>query len=218
MKTIVFDFDGTLTKKSNEIWKNMWVAIDALDIDYKLYKQYKNGEIDYVKWCELIQEEYIKRGFNEDILFNIADGIEMMDSLEETFKILKDKGYNLYIVSGGVKSVIDYKLKHLTKYFSGIYACEFIFDENGLLKQIIPTKYDEEGKKIFIDEHCSKTSTNPSEIIFIGNGDNDEYVYKSGCKTLCINPLKETNHSNKTIWHNVIDNVDDMKIILDFLD
>ena len=47
MKTIVFDFDGTLTKKSYEIWTKMWEAIDALDVDYKLYKQYKNKEIDY---------------------------------------------------------------------------------------------------------------------------------------------------------------------------
>ena len=47
MKTIVFDFDGTLTKKSYEIWTKMWEALEALDVDYKLYKQYKNKEINY---------------------------------------------------------------------------------------------------------------------------------------------------------------------------
>ena len=40
MKTIVFDFDGTLTKKSNEIWRNIWVKLDAVDIDDMLYKKY----------------------------------------------------------------------------------------------------------------------------------------------------------------------------------
>ena len=48
MKTIVFDFDGTLTKKSHEIWGKMWEAIDALDVDYELYCKYKNKEIDYM--------------------------------------------------------------------------------------------------------------------------------------------------------------------------
>ena len=177
MKTIVFDFDGTLTKKSNEIWLRMWKAIDALDVDYALYKQYKNGDINYIEWCKLIEQEYIKRNFNETILFDIVNSIEMMDNLEETFKTLIDKGYHLYIVSGGVKSVIYYKLKDLVKYFSGIYACDFIFNDNGTLTKIIPTKYDEEGKKIFIEEHCAKTNTNPKDIVFIGNGDNDEYVY-----------------------------------------
>ena len=66
MKTIVFDFDGTLTKKSYEIWNKMWKAIDALDIDYMLYKKYKNNEIDYVQWCQEIEKEYIKRGFDID--------------------------------------------------------------------------------------------------------------------------------------------------------
>lgn len=217
VKTIVFDFDGTLTKKSNEIWTKMWIAIDALDIDKKLFKQYRNGEFDYVKWCQLIEDAYIEKGFNRDILLSIANDIVMMDNLEITFKTLKDKGYHLFIVSGGVKSVIYYKLGTLVDYFDGIYACDFVFDDENKLKKIVPTKYDEEGKKIFIDEYCLKTNTLPSEITFIGNGDNDEYVYKSGCRTICINPEKTTNHTNKTIWHNVIDNVEDMKIILDFL-
>ena len=37
MKTIIFDFDGTLTKKSNEIWRNIWIKLDALDVDDELY-------------------------------------------------------------------------------------------------------------------------------------------------------------------------------------
>ena len=41
MKTIVFDFDGTLTQKSHEIWTKMWEIIDALDVDYEIYGKYK---------------------------------------------------------------------------------------------------------------------------------------------------------------------------------
>ncbi len=217
MKTIVFDFDGTLTKKSHEIWYKMWKAIDALDVDYMLYKKYKNNEIDYIEWCIEIEKEYKKRGFNQELLFNLAEGIELMDNLEETLKILKEKGYNLYIISGGVDKVILNKLGDLTKYFEQIYACKFEFDDDGILKQIEPTKYDDEGKKLFIDEYCSSNNIDPSNIIFIGNGDNDEYVYLSGCKTICINPSKNTHHSNSDIWHEVILDTTNMLDILNLI-
>ena len=217
MKTIVFDFDGTLTKKSNEIWTRMWRAIDALDVDYKLYKQYKNKEIDYVRWCELIQEEYTKRGFNKELLYTLINDIELMDNLKETLIELKHRGYKLYIVSGGIKEVIKYKLKDLYDYFDGVSACEFIFDNNENLERIIPTKYDEEGKKIFIDEYCALNHCDPKDITFIGNDINDEYVYLSGCQTICLNPTKFADYGNQNIWHKVILDVEDMKVILDFL-
>ena len=57
MKTIVFDFDGTLTKKSHEVWEKMWKAIDASDIDYMLYCKHKNGELDNEQWLEEIEKE-----------------------------------------------------------------------------------------------------------------------------------------------------------------
>lgn len=213
----MFDFDGTLTKKSNEIWTKMWSAIDGLEADKKLYNQYKNKEIDYIEWCKKIEEEFQARNFTQEILFTIGSKIELMDNLEETLKLLKDNGYHLYIVSGGVKSIIYYKLGDLVKYFDGIYACDFVFDGKGNLLEIVPTKYEEEGKKIFIDEYCAKTKTTPKEISFVGNGDNDEYVYMSGCKTICINPTKYTNHRDSKIWHNVICDAKDMRVILEFL-
>lgn len=218
MKTIVFDFDGTLTKKSHEIWTKIWKRLDAMDIDYKLYLMYKNKEIDYIKWCQLIEDEYIKLGFNQDMLMELSNGIELMDNLEETLITLKNKGYHLYIISGGIDKIIYNKLGNLVKYFDKIHSCIFDFDNNGNLTRIIPTKYDDEGKKLFIDEHCLNTNTDPKEITFIGNGDNDEYVYLSGCRTICINPAKNTNYNNKTIWHNVIDNSKDMRKILTYFD
>lgn len=218
MKTVVFDFDGTLTKKSHEIWHKIWKRLDALDIDYKLYDMYKKREINYIEWCDLIEQEYIKLGLNKDMLFELSSGIELMDNLEETLKVLKAKGYHLYVVSGGIDKIIYNKLGDLVKYFDRITSCIFDFDNDGNLTKIIPTKYDDEGKKAFIDEHCQNTNTSPDEITFIGNGDNDEYVYLSGCKTVCINPGKNTNHNDKNIWHNVIDNTVDMREILKYFE
>ena len=218
MKTIVFDFDGTLTKKSHEIWTKIWECLDAMDVDYKLFSMYKRKEIDYIKWCQEIEKEYINRGFNKEQLFSLASDIELMDNLEETLQELKKLGYKLYIISGGIDKIIYSKLSDLSVYFDGIYSCVFEFAKDGKLTRIIPTNYDDEGKKTFIDEYCNKYNVNPRDITFIGNGDNDEYVYLSGCKTICINPAKNTNHTNNEIWHKVIDNTSNMKDILKYIE
>lgn len=216
MKTVVFDFDGTLTKKSHEIWEKMWSAIGASDIDYKLYMQYKNGDFDYSVWCAKIEEEYKTRGFSERILKEVSKDIELMDNIEYTLKTLVDNGYKLYIISGGADKVIYDKLKHLVGYFEGITANVFNFDNHGFLDSIIATKYDDEGKRHFIEEYCKETGTKPDEITFVGNGDNDEYVYLSGCKTICINPTNKTDFNNRTIWHQVVHDTTNLVDILKY--
>ena len=204
MKTIVFDFDGTLTKKENNVWYEMWKIIDALDVDEMLYNKYYNKEIDYNEWCREIEKEYIKRGFNHELLDKASEGVTLIDGLEETLKVLKNNNYHLYIVSGGVDKVIKRVLGNLVQYFDDIYCCKFEFDSQKYLKRIIPTRYDDEGKKWFIDEYCLKKNINPNDITFIGNDINDEYVHLSGCRTICLNPSKKAAHENSTIWNNVI--------------
>ncbi len=204
MKIAVFDFDGTLTTKDHNIWDRMWAEIDARDIDLELFNGYKNGDFDYLGWCERITETYKERGFSLQSLQNVSGDFELVNDIEKTLLTLKENGYTLFIISGGVTAVINRELGHLSRYFNEIYANDFLFDADGKLTEIIPTPYDDHGKKVFIDECVKKYNVSPKDITFIGNGDNDEYVHLSGCHTICINPGKRTRHSNKDIWHNVI--------------
>ena len=216
MKTIVFDFDGTLTKKSNEIWRNIWVKLDAVDIDDMLYKKYTSGEIDYSGWCEAIEKEYIKLGFNSRILDELISKIEMMDNLEFTLSQLKKEGYELRILSGGIDYVIKSLLKDKIKYFEDIKCTHFIFDDKGFLSKIIDTDSDEEGKGRYISNLIKEKKCDPKDIIFVGNGHNDRFVSSSGCTTICINP-NGTNHLDKDIWHLYIENSDNFKDVLDLI-
>lgn len=209
MKTIIFDFDGTLTKKSNEIWRNIWIKLDALDVDDMLYNKFVNGEIDYVEWSRQIEKEYIKRNFSKQILEELTDNIEMMDNLEETLITLKNKGYNLRILSGGIDFVIKKLLKENVKYFSDIKCNNFIFDDNGLLTKIIDTDSDEEGKGRYVKKVINEYKCDPKDIIFIGNGHNDRFVSSTGCVTICINP-NGTNHLDKDVWSLYIENSEDL--------
>lgn len=76
-----------------------------------------------------------------------------------------------------------------------------LFHIDNRLAKIEGTKYDFEGKADFIRKIAKKEKLkSPSEILFIGNSDNDEYAYRSGAQTLCFNP-KNANFRNKRIWH-----------------
>jgi 2,3-diketo-5-methylthio-1-phosphopentane phosphatase len=217
MKTIIFDFDGTLTKKNNEIWRNIWAKLDALDIDDMLYTKFDNGEITYEQWSIEIEKEFIKRKLNKATLDELISKIELMDNLEETIKILKDKGYDLRILSGGINYVINNLLKDRAKYFSDIKCNNFSFDENGILTSIEDTDSDGEGKARYISSYIKQSNSKPEEIIFIGNGNNDRYVSASGCHTICLNP-NGTNHEDTNIWHTYIDNTKNLKDILPLIE
>ena len=213
MKTIIFDFDGTLTKKSNEIWRRIWKRLDALDVDDMLFNKVRMGELDYTSWCKEIEKEFVKRKLTKDIMNKLIEDIEMMDNLEVTLKLLKDKGYDLRILSGGLDYVIKSLLKDNVKYFSDIRCGEFFFDNEGYFIRMEDTDSDEEGKARYILNYMKETGCNVDEIIFIGNGHNDRYVASTGCHTICLNP-NGTNHKNKEIWHSFIENTDDLKDIL----
>lgn len=213
MKTIIFDFDGTLTKKSNEIWRRIWTRLDAVDIDDMLYNKFINEEISYTQWCDEIEKEFKKRKLNTKMMDELISDIEMMDNLEETLIMLKKEGYELRILSGGIDYVITSLLKDNIKYFSDIRCSKFHFNEIGELTKIEDTDSDEEGKARYILNHIENTNSSPKDIIFVGNGHNDRYVSQTGCHTICINP-NGTNHKDKDIWHNYIKDSKDLKDIL----
>ena len=220
MKAVFFDFDGTLTYKGPNIWQSIWIALG-----FNLGKgsehqtqldEYLSGKISYQEWCNKTLECYKKKDMNMEILKEITSKIHLLNGATETFKFLKEKGYELYIISGNIVDVIENVLGENVKYFSSINANDFIFNESGKLSFIKGTKYDCEGKAKFISEYINKTNSNPKDLYFVGNGFNDEWAHLSGCNTICINPA-ETDCQNSTKWHKVINNLTDLKQILPFI-
>ena len=220
MKAVFFDFDGTLTTNNKNVWKSIW---STLGYDTGLGSEYKRqlndfleNRITYQEWCNQTLACYLKKNLNKEIVNNISKNIKLINGAIETFKILKAKGYSLHILSGNIITVIQNVLNENIKYFDTINANEFIFDENNNLIAINGTKYDCEGKAEFIKQYMINTNSNPNELYFVGNGYNDEWAHLSGCNTICVNP-EETEHTNETKWHYVIENLTDLQQILDFI-
>lgn len=216
MKAVIFDFDGTLTERCGNLWKRIWKELGhdiGPDSYYmSLFKRFMSGNITHKEWCELTLEKFCEKGFTKQKLDEITDDMSLMQGAEDLIKYLHDKGLELHIVSGNIISVIEKVLGSNNRYISAIKANEFLFDENGNITEIVGTKYDHEGKATYIKELCEKKGYKPSEVLFIGNSMNDEWVYRSGARTLCVNP-DDTKSDNSIIWNKVIhtDNLMDLE-------
>ncbi len=216
MKAVVFDFDGTLTEKKGNLWKRIWKElghrVDEDSYYMSLLNKFMNGNLTHKDWCIATLEAFKEKGFTKQKLYEIIKGMSLIQGAEDLIKHLYSQGIELHIVSGNIISVIEKVLGENKQYISNIKANEFVFDENGYITEIVGTKYDHEGKATFILELCERKGYKPSEVLFIGNSINDEWVYKSGARTLCVNP-DETKIDNKTIWNKVIytDNLLDLE-------
>lgn len=216
MKAIVFDFDGTLTEKKGNLWKKIWqtVGYDVGPDSYfiKLYKKYMSGSITHNECSELTLKALQEKDFTKQKLDEITDNMTLIDGAEELIKNLNAQGLEIHIVSGNIVSVIEKILGENKKFVSAISANEILFDENGKISKIVCTKYDCEGKATYIKELCQRKGYNPSDVLFVGNGMNDEWVYTSGARTLCVNP-DDAKSENAKIWNKVIhtDNLMDLE-------
>lgn len=213
MKAIFFDFDGTLTYKTKNIWRRIWEELgyetDAGSYYRSLFTRFSNGEISHQEWCDLTAQAFIQRGLKRETVERLASEIRFIKDFEKTVKVLHDKGYKLFVLSGNVTDVIASSLGENVKYFEKVLANKFEYDHAGYLSYIIGTKYDFEGKGEFIKKFIKETNSKPEEIFFVGNGDNDEWAYKSGCYTICVNP-EHTDHKNRKIWRKSIPYMDSL--------
>ncbi len=207
MKVVVFDFDGTLTISHGNLWKKIWCELgyDVGPISYyrSLLYSFFEGKLSHKEWCELTLKAYQEKEFNIQKFDEIIDTIEMQNGAIELIKYLHSSGIEIHIVSGNIVYAINRVLKENVQYISMIKANEFIFDKSGKITDIIGTKYDHEGKARYITELCQNKKIKPSEVLFIGNSANDEWVHLSGAKTICVNP-DETDINNTKVWNKIV--------------
>lgn len=218
-KAIVFDFDGTLSKpnKMPNSWMRIWEKLDKLDEDKKFYEMYKNGVINYEEWGELVVKAYREYGCNKTLLKEVANDTELLDDTEQVIKELGEKGIKIFVLSGGIKNIIDYKLENVKEYVTNVEAQEILLDENECVESITKLNHLVEDKSEYVFYILNKYHLNPQEVLFVGNSDNDEDVYKTGVKTLCINPL-EADYKNKVLWNNYIKKSNSLRDIMQFVE
>lgn len=221
IKVIVFDFDGTLTKSgkvAKTTWENIWVSLgyDVRECQ-TLHKKFDRKEISHSQWCQLTEEKFKIKKLKSEVLNEISKNIELISGVERTFLELSKRNIKIYIVSGSILYIIKKVLGELTQYVDDIKANDLMFDKEGYLEKIIGTKFDFEGKAKYISKIIIKLQIYPSNVLFVGNSRNDQYVYKSGVQTLCINP-RLTDITNNIVWNDYIETCNDLYEIIEYID
>lgn len=218
-KAVIFDFDGTLTmsKGNSNCWRYIWEEIGKVDIDDSLVQKYLSGEIDMDEWTSRVLQYYRQFGVSREILNSASSHITVRDGVFDVFSFLHKQKIKIFICSGGLKQIVENCLGDNLSFVDGIECDEFAFDERGSVTDIIRTKFDMMDKQHFICDLCAKLQISPSELVFVGNGINDETAHNSGAKTICINP-NSTNPNDKNLWDIYIEDIKNLSEILDYID
>lgn len=217
-RIVIFDFDGTIVDANSikTTWQKIWIMLgyDVSECN-ALHKRYDNKEITHQEWCDITAEKFKERNLTKQQLLKLADDFSVVPGFYETITQLKSSGIRLYIVSGSIYEIIVNVLTNCDA-FDEISANKFTFNKRGHLSKIIGTNYDFDGKAKFVEKVANECKIPADEILFIGNSFNDAHVYKSGARTLCINP-RLTNPHNTLYWHDTIDVMENFNEILPFV-
>jgi Haloacid Dehalogenase superfamily, subfamily IB, phosphoserine phosphatase-like len=222
IQAVVFDFDGTLTRrgsmKPRTTWEALWVMLGySVDDCYNLHKQFDAGEFDHQTWCNITAKQFMERGLSRQQVLSLAKKTKLIHGCTETLKKIRERNIKIYIVSGSIKEIIENVLGSAHGYFTEIKANEFIFNrESSILEKIIGTKYDFRGKANYINYIANRLQIATSDILFVGNSNNDIWAHESGANTLCINPTLTNPHDN-IVWHNSIMDCKNLSAILPFV-
>ncbi len=217
-KAVVFDFDGTLVDPNSlkTTWQRLWLSLGYdLDICKYLHSRFDKQEITHQEWCNITAQYFVARGMSRGNIKTVADGIAKIEGLHDTLTKFYESGVKLYIVSGSIKEIIDIVLGDDVKFFDDISANKFIFNREGKLLKIDGTDFDFEGKAEYVKKLSDRLEIPAKEILFVGNSFNDAHVYKSGARTLCVNPTL-TNSHNRKYWHDTIDEMTNLTEILKY--
>lgn len=219
-RVAVFDFDGTLTqsdKIAKTTWERLWILLGYNVKECReLHKKFDRKEITHKEWCDLTEKKFKEKNLHREAVEEISKDIQLIDGVEDVFQQLRTRDIKIYIVSGSIMLVVQNVLGNLYQYVDGIKANQFMFNEAGYLTQIIGTKYDFEGKSDYILQIANELKVSVKDILFIGNSRNDHYVYKSGARTLCINP-QLTDITNTKIWNDCIEDCENLTEILEYI-
>ncbi len=220
MKAVIFDFDGTLTKskKGSNCWRKIWEFIDDIEYDDTLYNQFVENKIDYKQWLDLIIKRYIEKDVTDLTLHDIANSIKMIEDSFNVLKLLNQNDIKIFILSGGIKQIIENVLRreNVLQFITSIEAYDFLFDSKGKLTSCKTPNHNLENKCEYIELVKQKYDLSSKEILFIGNGQNDQTAFQSGVVTLCINP-DDADYKNKKIWQHTILSCNSLKDILSFV-
>ena len=200
-KLVAFDFDGTLLrgKDFDFSWEAVWRGLGfAADIQRRLKREYgqkssadpsRAGRVAaYQAWCEKASEHFKRRKLNRSQLKDFAKPLTLTQNCREAMSQLRENGFALAIVSGGINTFVEDVFPDFAKYVDFVFINEFQFSDAGALTGVRATSYDFQGKAEALDVICERVGCNSDETAFVGDHFNDEAVMLKVDKAIAYPP------------------------------
>ncbi|MDB5160843.1 MAG: phosphoserine phosphatase SerB, partial [Candidatus Saccharibacteria bacterium] len=157
-KLIFFDLDGTLVDGMEYIYQHLWeyFGVDKTQTRETIQK-YINKEITYEQWVNTDVKLLQDAGATKQKIMDAIMSLHPMEGALNTLRALKNMGYKIIIVSGGLDLVIEAVYGDEAKVlFDEVYINKYDFDSEGKLIGATPTKYDMEDKGTCIKDSAAK--------------------------------------------------------------
>lgn len=213
-KLIFFDLDGTLIDGYDYIYDHLW---EYFNVDKsqprEMLRKYLNHEIAYSDWVGNDVRLLQVAGVTKPLLIAAISKLQPMTGAVETLTTLRRRGYNIFIVSGGIDLVVDTIFPQHLHLFEEIFINKYCFDDAGTLTHAIPTPYDMEHKATCITETAAKFSVSPKDCVFVGDNFNDVAAALTAGTSIAFNAKSDLLVHAAT--HHVESN--DLRDILTFL-
>jgi phosphoserine phosphatase len=205
IKLICFDICHTLIEENT--WYKLNVALGmSPEEDEKYFKLYREGKLSYQDWTKTIFDIYRRKGRAsfENINKAVA-GYTYKTGARETIDYLKNKGYKIALITGGMDLLVDKIAKDLGV---GLTAANtsFVFDENNYLKEMISVGDEPETKVHHLNDFCRKLGIDFDECAAVGDGANDVDLFLKTGHGITFRGSKIENKAWK-----VIDELPDLK-------
>lgn len=189
-RLVCFDLDGTLVDELTYIWP---LVHESLGIDQEKVKEaagrFYAGEITFREWAEHDVSLWIEKGVTRKDLLGVAGKLSMMKGAEETLKILKERGYKLAVISGGLDIILDHFFPDPKKTFDHVMINRLLFDAKGNVTSIEPTEFGADSYKISgLEEIAKKEGISVKECVFVGDSDNDLDIARGAGLSIGFNP------------------------------
>lgn len=183
-----FDMDGTLIKENS--WDLIYKSIGLGTSPY--LKDYLEGKISYKRLVELDIEYWKINGkeVKRSTIEQLAKKVSIREDARITTNILKKYGVKLVMVTAGLYEFAGRVGRELG--FDHIYANKFLYDKNGLIRDVI-IEVEPLHKYKLIEKYLDENGLEANNAISVGDTLYDESMFKATAYGFLLDEKDETN-------------------------
>jgi HAD superfamily phosphoserine phosphatase-like hydrolase len=200
IKLICFDVDETLVDGTS--WRILTKGLGcSLEDAISIFNQAREGKISF-RECERLFTKMFQESGNATRKFinNFFESINVKLESKDLISYLKQKGYPIYLISGGIDIYVNSIARKLG--VDGFYANSSLeFDKKGMLQRIYYRENQKGVKAEQLQELIRKIGIDMNNVVFVGDSENDIDVFKATKHGVAVSTSDE--ELKKEAWKSV---------------